>query len=775
MHRPSLFRRLVSGALVASSMVLSPFGMPQARASSPIVIGEVAWAGSSLSTADEWLELWNLGGNDVPIGGYILLGASTNPLSLPPDAVIPAHGTYLISNYDASNTKSVLAAAPQYVTTDVALSNSVLQVVLQDAAGTEVDRAGTGGAPPAGQSGSIKISMIRSGDVWINATTSVGFDEGSLDLGTPGVCDGCVVADPVPELPPPPEIIVEQTSSTTSETVVDTTPSSTSDTTTTEVATSTEPAPLATTDVVTSTETILSEETIATSTEPFVEIVAETSSTVTTDVVETAEAPRYDLLRLNEIEPNPMEGPEWVEITSIEPAIPVSLSGIQLFDAVGHVLTVTTGTVDVQTPFAHVALSSSRLNNGGDTVTIKDPSNGTLDSFTYGDTANGVAWARSPDATGEWYKTTTLTPDAANVVPEPPPTTPVATVTATPVEIASTTVPVSTTSASSVTTQASAIAPTTSVVTTPKPTPSPIKAKPVPAKAKPAQAPSPTPKPSTTVTMTAKNVAKLSAKPKQLGVKKPKTTATTKTNTYIPLTFDMINSEIDRGIRVSLQGVVGSPSGLLTSHGFILLSPDGRGLLVHVPTARKLPALGETLVVSGTLQFDDASVPSIKLNAGDGWTPAKTAISSVTPRDADLFTPSAEDAWSLVSVSGTILVIKNTTVTVMSDGADVDIAIRKVVGYRTSRLSVGDTINVTGLLNTSTDVPRVFPRTTDDIVLVSHAIKKQANASPTLPGWTPFGAAGIAVAGTEGVKHWRERRKRRTLEKILEKDLNATV
>lgn len=788
MPKRSSFLRLVSRALLAAVVVFSPVHAPYVRASSPVVIGEVAWAGSSASLADEWIEIWNLGENGASLAGFSIVGASAKPIFFPDDAVIPARGAYLIANYSSDDPKSALNVAPQMVTTTVSLSNSALSISLIDANGVESDRAGDGGAPLAGASGDVKATMVRDGDAWATATASVGFDEGRNDLGTPGVCDGCAAAaeEPPPVVEEPP---AEDVATTTEPTTLDADAASSTESSTEMTTTSsTDVLPVETpADTATSTvsDPVIQTDLTATSSESVPETVAAT----TTEAVPAEDPPRYDLLRLNEIMPQPDGEAEWIEITTLDPSVPMPLAGVQIHDATGKIFTFATGTIDAQTPFVRAVLSSSRLNNGGDTVSVRSPDGTAIDTLTYDGSEKGHPWAREDDAAGSWRITLTPTPESANVITEPDVVTDeietaAAATVAQPTVAATPIIPV----AATVSLPEPAMTPATnqSVNATPV-APKTTAAKQTAAKqsttAKSAATKAPATKATVTASSTKKTTTAKTTASKATTTKK--TTAskatTSKTDAPIPITISMTSSDTYRGIRVTLRGSVGSPSGLLSSHGFILLSPDGRGLLVRVPTSMKLPALRDAVQVVGTLQFDDLDIPSLKLGAKDGWTVlADPAVAgpAPAPRAADLLAPGNEDRWSLVSATGTVKRVQGTNITVGVDpanGGEVVVAIRKAVDYRASRLAAGDTIRVTGLLDASNAVPRILPRSADEIVLVAHAAPKTDAAPKTaLPGWTPFGAAGLAIAGTEGIKHYRERRKRRSLEKMLETESNTT-
>jgi hypothetical protein len=167
-----------------SLLFLLPF---TARASGPY-LSEVAWAGSSASLADEWLELCAAPGTEL--SGWSIEGAAASPIVLASGSVVGPSGAFLVANYAADDARSTLAVAPDLVTTAVSLSNSALAVTLRDAAGNAVDAAGDGGAPPAGASGGAKTSMERAsaGGAWTTAAASSGFDEGATESGTPGSC-----------------------------------------------------------------------------------------------------------------------------------------------------------------------------------------------------------------------------------------------------------------------------------------------------------------------------------------------------------------------------------------------------------------------------------------------------------------------------------------------------------------------------------------------------------------------------------------------------------
>lgn len=153
-----------------------------------IYISEVNWAGSELSQADEWIELFNASGATVDLSGWVLTGCATSgdAIALGDGTMLAAGNTLLVSNYDLGNEKTTLAVQPDLVTASVSLSNSALEILLVMPDGTVVDAEGDGGAPPAGST-SPKASMQRdlSTLAWVTAEASINLLSAD-QFGNPG-------------------------------------------------------------------------------------------------------------------------------------------------------------------------------------------------------------------------------------------------------------------------------------------------------------------------------------------------------------------------------------------------------------------------------------------------------------------------------------------------------------------------------------------------------------------------------------------------------------
>ncbi len=121
-------------------------------------------------------------------------------------------------------------------------------------------------------------------------------------------------------------------------------------------------------------------------------------------------------LKINEFLPNPSTGEEWIEIYNPS-ASTVDLTGWKIFDSIGEIAT-PTGTIGAGGFFV-VELSASKLNNDGDTITLKDASNTVIDTTSYTTVHKGNSIARSVDGAGSFQETTTFTRGTANVITAP--------------------------------------------------------------------------------------------------------------------------------------------------------------------------------------------------------------------------------------------------------------------------------------------------------------------------------------------------------------------
>jgi len=792
-------------SLIFNLVFLGNIPSLQAAMPSPVMLGEISWAGSSRSTSDEWIELWNQSDQPIQIGQWTLHGAADNgkTLTLPADAIIPPQGTFIISNYAANDLKSVLLSTPNVVTTTVSLSNSVFKIQLIDSNGVLVDEVGDSTTPPAGSSLPIKISMIRdriSGD-WKNASVATNLIQGITDLATPGFCDDCQTSDPV-QTEPPTDLPTEIPTEAPIEVPIEIPTETPSATTTAEVqeppsSTTTENIPPPITDTPSTTETIPPPETPSnsTTTEETIPEVPENTSTGTTPqptetppveenettlnpvilnssttsisspIIESNPPKLFSLLRLNEFMPDPQTGKEWIEIAFLDASNPISLKNCELRDATGTIFKFTElhSIAPTSTPYLYIELPSAKLNNAGDNLSLYGPDGQLIDTITYTESEKGSSWIRFPDMSGNWEMSLEPTPQQINErkLHEPEtqtPTTIAASVSATTVPILSINTPAPTSIIKPINTPK-----TTSATTTTKT----VKTQNTPIKALNLASSSTTQKgekPKTTKAPTATK-AKITTKKAA-----PKTATVKKTVPIILLTEDMLTNPPEQTFRVKVNGFVASPPELLTTHSFILMNAEGRGLKINLPKKFLLPKMGTFVTVIGKLEFDNGNVPHITVSATDSVTENKQASEVPKYRALDLMTYTNEDVWGLVHVSGTVLKIQGKRIHIDINGIETDIIIRPPVNYRAGRLLPGDIIDVIGILDPTGEDPRILPRTFDEIQLLKHVQPKlSATNSPTpqYPSWTPVGAAAGVVLMTEGAKSYKKRRDIKKLEAKL--------
>lgn len=355
-----------------AALFTAPLCASAEEAPPQVLISEVNWAGSTLSAADEWLELQNLEGEAIDLTGWSIEGAATSggTLFLPDGAVMEPNSIYLISNYAAD--ASTLSIESTFTTTNISLGNSGLALVLRDGSGTEINRAGDGGSPPAGFSGAGELggpaSMIRVDGGWMTAETSLNFDVDVVQFGTPGIADVAIEIptppEPAPEEPVPNPLIGELAPDPVIQELVPQIGE--------PITEPTEPEIIE-----------ISPEVPPTEPEPVVELVPEPPAPepLPQPVPEpvTTYAPG-DLL-IHEVMSDPDTGPEWVEITN-PGASAIELEGWSVREGAGT-SSALLGTIDPG-GFARAEFSN-RLNNDGDHIDLIDPSGQVIDAHDYGD------------------------------------------------------------------------------------------------------------------------------------------------------------------------------------------------------------------------------------------------------------------------------------------------------------------------------------------------------------------------------------------------------
>ncbi len=800
MRLPVRRGRVFISSLLVLCCLASPFQASASNNSPTILIGEVQWSGSSRSTADEWLELWNVSDQPVDVSGWSLVGASDKPIYLTSAQAIAPKQAILVANYSEQTEKTLLTTHVTIATSSLSLSNDHLLIELHDANGVLQDTAGNGTKPPAGSSTPVNASMIRtftsSGWGWTSAQTI--FSPSAADLGTPGICDGCLatttnsstpssstLVNPSSELPP----LTHSSDTSLSDTEVTT--SSSSDAplidpleaalygiTPAEVAedvaeqaalaTTTDPLPpvladptyatsspeqtaelaqsiinsvtttnitpntTTTTDVSSSTtivETSVSSTTTnsavsqSTTTTPTLSLPASESLAVIPQLVTTS-SPSIILPQIfpetiaapqiSEIMAAPVpKDTEWIELTLPDTATPANYLNWRLEVDEKPLFTFTPTTIQsliAQNTYLVLSWKSPKLKNTGAKITIKQPNGLIAQEVTYGTSTRGTSWI--PDTiTTRWIMTYTPTKGGINVLSSAP--------------------------ISKATPSPSSTYKAITSVSTAKfkePISSPLSAK---LKTETANVTAQSSIKELAIASEKSNSntlhkSKAKATPKRTKTaKKTPKKSSTKSRFTFPSTvtrFENIKPEqLSPRVRVRLQGVVGSTTSAFGKQHFVLLAPDGRGLLVKGTTHQPSPILGETIELTGLLFANDDGI-QLQMEAGDQWKAVNLAATS-TPRLIDWNAPGIEDQWSLTRLEGLVTDSRATALSLESDIGEVSIPIKAILGYRAQRIKPGDKIEVTGIFDGRNGTWKIQPSRASDILLLKHPEPEQTAAS----------------------------------------------
>lgn len=359
-----------------------------------VYISEINWAGSELSQADEWLELYNASSEAVDLGGWVLTGCATSgdALALTDGTMLAGGDVLLVSNYDLGNEKTTLLVQPDLVTASLSLSNSSQEILLTMPDGTVVDSAGDGTAPPAGST-DPKASMTRNFETLEWYTTEQNANLSSTDqLGTPGTLYATTVDDKSIEEAVEVEVIEEEVTEDPIEEVIE------------EPGVAEEPQ-----DEVDEIVESVEEEIVE-------EIINEATEDTQEEVIEEPATFEVGTLVITEIVSDPEEGQnEWIELFNATSEM-VDLTDWSVADA-AEKHTKLEGTVDANGYFV-VESPKGKLNNDGDSVYLYDPAGNLIDSMSYGteeldDPSKGESLALIDE---QWTITADITKSQANII-----------------------------------------------------------------------------------------------------------------------------------------------------------------------------------------------------------------------------------------------------------------------------------------------------------------------------------------------------------------------
>lgn len=181
-----------------------------------VVINEIAWSGTATSTADEWIELYNITNNPIDLTGWQLISSDGTPEATLSGG-IPANGYFLLERTDDTTISDVTADA----TYSGALNDTGETLTLKDDTGDIIDTAnvngdtwpgGTGGTgtPPRASMERVNPLLPDTDDNWATNSGIIknGLDaNGNLINGTPKSQNSVyVVPTPTPTETPSPTL-----------------------------------------------------------------------------------------------------------------------------------------------------------------------------------------------------------------------------------------------------------------------------------------------------------------------------------------------------------------------------------------------------------------------------------------------------------------------------------------------------------------------------------------------------------------------------------------
>ena len=136
-----------------------------------VEINEIAWMGTTTSSSDEWIELYNTTTSAIDLTGWQLKATDGTP-SITLSGSIPAGGFYLLERTDDNSVPNI----PADLVYTGALENGGETLELRDGTGTLIDSVNGWSAGD----NTTKATMERNGTGWQTATAT--YDVG---LGTP--------------------------------------------------------------------------------------------------------------------------------------------------------------------------------------------------------------------------------------------------------------------------------------------------------------------------------------------------------------------------------------------------------------------------------------------------------------------------------------------------------------------------------------------------------------------------------------------------------------
>lgn len=169
------------------SLSLTPEPSPIPEQTPHIVINEIAWAGTSASPTDEWIELYNSGNSEVDLVGWSLHGdpdGNGNTRIILLSGIIPADGYFLIERTDDMTISDIAGDMAGPFGGSGLKNDPGEDIRLVDGSGAIIDRVDCSGGWFAGDSGT-KSSMERRDPFLAGSDgTNWATNDGSVRVGS---------------------------------------------------------------------------------------------------------------------------------------------------------------------------------------------------------------------------------------------------------------------------------------------------------------------------------------------------------------------------------------------------------------------------------------------------------------------------------------------------------------------------------------------------------------------------------------------------------------
>ena len=380
----------------AGPATATPTPTPSTAQPDNVVITEILQNPAAVAdTAGEWFEVYNAANHAIDLNGWTIADAGTdNHRIQTPNGEplwLPAGGYLVLGRNADSNTNGGVSIAYRY--TGFTLGNADDEIILLDAAGTEIDRVAYDGGPAFPNPDGAAMQLIRPDlDNALGANWQIAPDPwpGSAgDRGSPGTANPVIL------------------------------PTATATMTSTPTPTA---SPTAT-------------------------------ATIALTPTPTGTAGPLPNVRLNEILPRPdavdWDGngqadsyDEWIEIVNLGPGV-ADLGGWRLDDILGggsgaYVFPMGTLLGPGEFLVRYRSTTGVALNQDADTANLLAPDGSVVDSFSYTNPGRDASYSRAADGTGDWTETYPPSPGDPNLPGTPPPTgapTPTGTPTVTPTAV----------------------------------------------------------------------------------------------------------------------------------------------------------------------------------------------------------------------------------------------------------------------------------------------------------------------------------------------------